>query len=70
MYCLKWLETLACGQFWYCCIGAPIPTGWLLVSINKSKDAKAQLTQKQMVAAMDPLEGQMNSNKEILPPTN
>ena len=50
-----------------CCIGGLLfPLGWLLVSINKSKDAKVQLTQQQMVTAMDPLERELNSNQEIL----
>ena len=45
-----------------CCIGGLLfPLGWLLVSINKSKDARVQLTQQQMVTAMDPLENELNS---------
>ena len=53
--------------FGSCCIGALLfPLGWLLVSINKSKDAKVQITQQQMVTAMDPLERELNSNQEIL----
>ena len=55
------------GCFGTCCIGGLLfPLGWLLVSINKSKDSKVQLTQQQMVTAMDPLERELNSNQEIL----
>ena len=50
-----------------CCSGALLlPLGWLLVSINKSKDAKVHLTQQQVVNAMDPFEQELNSNQEIL----
>ena len=50
-----------------CCSGALLfPLGWLLVSINRSKDSKVQLTQQQMITAMDPLDREVNSNQEIL----
>lgn len=50
-----------------CCSGALLfPLGWLLVSINRSKDSKVQLTQQQMITAMDPLDRELNSNQEIL----
>jgi len=50
-----------------CCTGAIMfPLGWLLVSINRSKDTKVQLTQEQMIGAMNPIENELNSNQEIL----
>ena len=50
-----------------CCVGGLLfPLGWLLVSINKSKNPQVQLAQQQMVAAMDPLDRELNSNQEIL----
>jgi len=50
-----------------CCTGAILfPLGWLLVSINRSKDTKVQLTQEQMIGAMNPIENELNSNQEIL----
>ena len=50
-----------------CCSGAILlPLGWILVSINKGKDTKVQMTQQQIVEAMNPYEQQMNPNQEIL----
>ena len=50
-----------------CCSGAiMLPLGWILVSINKSKDSKVMLTQQQIVEAMNPYEQQMDANQEIL----
>ena len=50
-----------------CCSGAiMLPLGWILVSINKSKDSKVMLTQQQIVEAMNPYEQQMDPNQEIL----
>jgi len=50
-----------------CCLGALLfPLGWLLVSINRSKDAKVQLSQQQLVNSMDPLDRELNTNQEIL----
>ena len=43
-----------------------LPLGWILVSINKSKDSKVMLTQQQIVEAMNPYEQQMDPNQEIL----
>lgn len=50
-----------------CCSGAiMLPLGWILVSINKSKDSKVMLTQQQIVDAMSPYEQQVDPNQEIL----
>ena len=50
-----------------CCSGAILfPLGWLLVSINRGRDTKVQLTQEQMIGAMNPIENELNSNPEIL----
>ena len=43
-----------------------LPLGWILVSINKSKDSKVMLTQQQIAEAMNPYEQQMDPNQEIL----
>ena len=50
-----------------CCVGGLLfPLGWLLVSINKSKNPQVQLAQQQMVASMDPLDRELKSNQDIL----
>jgi len=50
-----------------CCTGAILlPLGWLLVTINKSKENKVHITQQQMVGAMTPYEQDLNSKQEIL----
>jgi len=50
-----------------CCLGAIlVPLGWILISINKSKEGKVQLTQQQIVESMNPYEQNLNANQEIL----
>ena len=50
-----------------CCTAAIlVPLGWLLISINKSKEGAVQLTQQQMVESMNPYEQNLNQNQEIM----
>ena len=50
-----------------CCLGAIlVPLGWILISINKSKEGKVQLTQQQIVESMNPYDQNLNANQEIL----
>ena len=49
-----------------CCVGfILVPLGWLLISINRGRENKVQISQNQIVTAMTPLEDNVTPNTEI-----
>ena len=49
-----------------CCVGfILVPLGWLLISINRGRENRVQISQNQIVTAMTPLEDNVTPNTDI-----